>query len=140
MVHSEVLVFAAKDSLRETLRNTLIAQTLLTLVAAGLAWIIKGDIFALALAYGGAVTMAGTWIHGWRLLKISAGDETINPGQVGAEVLKGSILKFVTIIGLLALGMGKLKLDPLGVLIGFIIAYLGFLTARGYAPRSKPGS
>jgi len=132
-------VFAAKDSLRETLRKTLISQMVLTLIAAVLAWLIKSDSFALALVYGGAVTMAGTWLHGWRLLKISDGDEPINPGLVGAEVLKGAILKLAAIIGLLALGMGKLKLDPLGVLIGFIIAYLGFLSARGYAPRSKPG-
>jgi len=140
MALSEVRVFAAKDSLRETLRKTLISQTVLTLVAALLGWLTKSDKFALALVYGGAVTMAGTWLHGWRLSKISAGDESINPGLVGAEVLKGSILKFAAIIGLLALGMGKLKLDPLGVLVGFIIAYLGFLTARGYAPRSKPGN
>ena len=59
--------------------------------------------------------------------------------MVGAEVFKGAILKLGGMIGLLALGMGVFKLNPLAVLIGFTVAYFGFMFARGYAPRSKPG-
>jgi len=91
----------------------------------------------LALIYGGMVTMAGTWIHAWRLLKISMSD--IDNGQmlVGAEVFKGAILRFVVMTGMLALGMGYFKLVPLAVLIGFVIAFFGYVFVRGYAPRSK---
>ncbi|MEJ2361183.1 MAG: ATP synthase subunit I [Gammaproteobacteria bacterium] len=131
--------FQAKDSLKQTLHKTLMVQAVLTLVAAVVALFTKGDQFALALVYGGAVTIAGTWLHAWRLLKISATNREIDPAQVGAEVFKGTILKLGAMVVLLALGMGTFKLNPLAVLIGFIIAYLGFLSARGYAPRSKPG-
>jgi ATP synthase protein I len=132
-------VYQAKDSLREALRKTLTVQTALTLVAAVIALLTKGDRFALALVYGGGVTIVGTWLHAWRLLKISTSDVDNDPTHVGAEVFKGAILKMGAMIGLLALGMGVLQLNPLAVLIGFIIAYAGFLSARGYAPRSKPG-
>jgi ATP synthase protein I len=132
-------VYQAKDSLREALRKTLMVQTVLTLVAAGIALFTKGDRFALALIYGGAVTVAGTWLHAWRLLKIDAAGDASDPTRVGAEVFKGAILKLASMIGLLAVGMGVLKLNPLAILIGFSVAYFGFLTARGYAPRSKPG-
>lgn len=131
--------YQARDSLKQVLRKTLMIQTALTLIAAGIALLTHGDRFALALVYGGAVTIVGTWLHAWRLLKISVSDETSSPAQVGAEVLKGTVLKLGAMIVLLALGMGTFKLTPSAVLIGFMIAYLGFLTARGYAPRSKPG-
>lgn len=132
-------MYQAKDSLKEALRKTLTMQTVLTLVAAVIALLTKGDRFALALVYGGAVTIAGTWLHAWRLLKIAATDVDNDPTHVGAEVFKGAILKLAAMIGLLAVGMGVLKLNPLAVLIGFIVAYFGFMFARGYAPRSKPG-
>lgn len=131
--------FQAKDSLKQTLNKTILVQAALTLIAAAVALLTKGDRFALALVYGGAVTIVGTWLHAWRLLKITATDRDTDPAQVGAEVFKGAILKLGAMIVLLALGMGTFKLNPLAVLIGFIIAYLGFLSARGYAPRSKPG-
>jgi hypothetical protein len=80
------------------------------------------------------------------LLKITMptddNDPTATRGQVlgnaGAEAFKGALLKLVAMIVLLAFGMGYLKLDPLAVVIGFSVSYLGFMFAGGYAPRS-PG-
>lgn len=129
----------AKDSLTVTLRKTLATQAILTLIVALITLQVKGLEFALALVYGGIVTIAGTWIHAWRLLKIAATDVDNDPTHVGAEVFKGAILKMATMMGLLALGMGYFKLDALAILIGFIVAYFGIVFARGYAPRSKPG-
>lgn len=132
-------VYQDKDSLKDVLRKTLTVQAVLTLIAAVIALLTKGDRFALALAYGGAVTVAGTWIHAWRLLKIATADVDNDRTHAGAEIFVGALLKLATMIGLLAVGMGVLKLDPLAVVIGFTIAYFGFMFARGYAPRSKPG-
>jgi len=137
----------ARDSLRVTLRKTLLIQVALTVVAAIVALLVKSPSFALHLVYGGAVTSIGTGLHGWRLLKIvttndANGDKIGDPiaGQANAatEAFKGAVLKIGAMIVLLAFGMGYLKLDALGVLIGFIVAYLGFMFAGGYAPRS-PG-
>ena len=132
----------ARDSLTVTLRKILLIQAALTVVAAIIALLVKSPSFALHLVYGGAVTSIGTGLHAWRLLKIAAtsddNDPIIAQANVGAEAFKGVILKLGAMIGLLALGMGYLKLDPLAVLIGFSVAYLGFMFAGGYAPRSKP--
>ena len=133
----------AKDSLTTALRKTLMTQVILTACAAIIALLIKSPTFAVHLVYGGAVVSIATALHAWRLLKIAATNDDDNPlltqGNVGAEVFKGALLKLGAILALLALGMGYLKLDPLAVLIGFIVAYLGFMFAGGYAPRS-PGS
>jgi len=132
----------ARDSLRVTLRKILLIQAALTVVAAIIALLVKTPSFALHLVYGGAVTSIGTGLHGWRLLKIVVPDDDNDPiavqGNAGAEVFKGSLLKLVAMMLLLGFGMGYLKLDPLAVLIGFIVAYAGFMFAGGYAPRSKP--
>lgn len=131
----------AKDSLTETTRKTLLAQAVLTGIAAIVALLVKSPGFALHVIYGGAVVGIGTALQAWRLLKIAAPGDDDNPiaaqGNAGAEVFKGVLLKIGSMIALLALGMGYLKLDALAVLIGFIIAYSGLLFARGYAPRSK---
>jgi len=137
----------AKDSLRQTLRKTLLIQAALTLIAAIVALLVKSPSFALHLVYGGAVTGIGTGLHGWRLLKIAVPDDDNDDqtaeaqlntvGNAGAEVFKGSLLKLVAMMLLLGFGMGYLKLDPLAVLIGFIVAYAGIVFAGGYAPRTK---
>lgn len=128
----------AKDSLKIALRKTLLIQAALTGIAALIALVLKTPGFALAVLYGGAVTCTGTWLHGWRLLKIAAVDVDNDPTVVSAEVFKGALFKLVAIIGLLALGMGVLKLEPFAVVIGFTTAYAGFFFVRGYAPRSRP--
>ena len=131
----------AKDALTETLRNTLLIQAALTIVAAIVAILVKTPEFAYALSYGGAVTMAGTAVHAWRLLKIVTQDvdkdSVVLQGNVGSEMFLGAVFKLGTMVGLLAIGMGVIKLDPLAVLIGFVTAYVGFFFASGYAQRSK---
>lgn len=132
----------AKDSLRQTVRKTLLIQAVLTGIAAIIALLVKSPGFALHLVYGGAVTSIGTVLHAWRLLKIDMPTDDSDPvaaqGNVGAEAFKGAVLKIGVMIILLAIGMGYLKLDPLAVVIGFSVSYLGFMFAGGYAPRS-PG-
>ena len=133
----------ARDSLTLALRKTLQIQAALTGIAAIIALLVKTPSFAMALVYGGAVTSIGTGLHAWRLLKIApAGDDKdpiASQGNAGIEVFKGALLKYTAIMGLLAIGMGYFKLDPLAVLIGFTVAYIGFMFSGGYAPRSKPG-
>ena len=127
----------AKDVLTETLRKMLLIQAVLTLIAAVIALLTKGNDFALALIYGGAVTMVGTWIHAWRL-KVATTPVENGPTLDVAGVFAGILLKLMVMAGLLAIGMTLLKLHALAVLLGFLIAYTGFLFGRGYAPRSRP--
>ena len=132
----------AKDSLTQTLRKTLLIQAAVTGIAVVIALVVKTPGFAVALAYGGLVTIIASTLHAWRMLKIVVPDDDNEPipGQtmVTTEVFKGALLKYTAIIGLLALGMGYFRLEGLAVLIGFSMAYLGFVFSGGYAPRSRP--
>ena len=96
----------ARDSLRVTLRKTLLIQAVLTGIAAVIALLVKSPSFALHLVYGGAVTSIGTGLHAWRLLKIAmptddkddkigdpAAEQANALANAGAEAFKGAVLK-----------------------------------------------
>lgn len=104
-------------------------------IAAVISYYLKGMEFTLALLYGGAITVTSTLFFAWRLkiaTKVADNNEPGTPDSeqvesglapqkgVNAGVLfQGIILRLVMVIVLLAVGMGVLELDPLGMLIGF---------------------
>lgn len=123
---------AANLALRRTLYRLVVIQA--GLLAVAVIWLIlaKGINFGLAALYGGAASIAGTLVSGWRL-KVATDDSAgmQNTLQVEiAEFYKAWIFRFVLIIALLALGMGILDMEALGILIGFIAAQLGYFFAR----------
>ena len=119
-----------------TLRRILRVQLIILVLAAIVSSLVWGMNFVMALLYGGAVTIATTLYSGWRLKVATAGDEQ-GPALNMAEFYKGTLLRFILVIALLALGLGYLKLEPLAVIIGFAITQTGYLFGRGYAPRRR---
>jgi len=87
----------------------------------------KGLEFTMALLYGGAITVSSAVFFAWRLriATRSADNNALNPkpadqpGVNAAILFQAIVLRLVMIIALLALGMAWLKLDPLGMVIGF---------------------
>lgn len=128
MTHS-----TANKAFSHTLRKVVAIQLGLVLITAITLSIIKGQEFFpeyfVATLYGGAIIIASTIFFGWRL---GIATQTVDdkPAVNSVELFKGIFLRFVMVIGLLALGLGWLKLTPLGVLSGFIIAQLGFWFSR----------
>lgn len=120
----------------KTLRRILQVQVILLGVAAVFFALYWGTDFVIALLYGGAVTIATTLYSGWRLKVATAGDEQ-GPALNMTEFYKGTLLRFILVIALLALGLGYLKLEPLAIIIGFAITQTGYLFGRGYAPRRR---
>ena len=119
-----------------TLRRIVLVQLSLLGLAAVLSSLFRGSDFVIALLYGGSVTIATTLYSGWRLKVATAGDEH-GPALNMMEFYKGTLLRFILVIALLALGLGYLKLEPLAVIIGFAITQIGYLFGRGYAPRRR---
>lgn len=119
-----------------TLRRILQVQLILLGVAAVFFALYRGTDFVIALLYGGAVTIATTLYSGWRLKVATAGDEH-GPALNMMEFYKGTLLRFILVIALLALGLGYLRLEPLAIIIGFAITQTGYLFGRGYAPRRR---
>ena len=101
----------------------------LVATAAIIGFFSKGMEFTLALLYGGAITVSSALFFAWRLrIATRPADNTgqqsasAAAGGVNAAVLfQGILLRLVMIIVFLALGMRWLKLDPLGLVTGFVI-------------------
>ena len=122
-------------SFDQTLRRIALVQLVLLGLAAVFS-LYQGKEFVIALLYGGAVTIVTTLYSGWRLRVATAGDKH-GPALNMMEFYKGTLLRFVLVVALLALGLGYLKLEPLAVIIGFAITQFGYLFGRGYAPRRR---
>ncbi len=126
----------ATDSLKSTLYRTVLIQLAAAGLAAAVSLVQRELEFALAVLYGGAVTIAGTLIFAWRLRNATSADDGNKAAVDALELYRGLLQKLVVIVGLLWFGLGYLALTPLAVLIGFAIAHVGYLFGRGYAPRS----
>ena len=114
------------DALIRGARQVLIAQVLLTLLlAAGFA-VVSGWLGLLAALYGGMVTTLITGWLAWRLRR--AGQ--IHDSTAGMAVIYSSwFLRYATVVVLLGVGLGYLKLLPLPVLVTFAITQLGFVAS-----------
>ena len=119
----------ANNAFSHTLRKILLVQTGLVLVTAVTLSLLKGQEFLLATLYGGAVIIASTIYFGWRL-KIATEAVDNRPTVNSVELFKGIFVRFLMVIVLLALGLGWLKLQPAGILSGFIVAQLAFWFSR----------
>ena len=123
-------------SLEKTLRRILLVQLIFIGLAAVTFSFFRGTDFVLALLYGGTVTIATTLYSGWRLkIATESGEQGSALNMI--EFYKSTLLRFILVVALLALGLGYLKLEPLAVIIGFAITQTGYLFGRGYAPRRR---
>lgn len=130
-------VRSRKSSFQATVVRLSLTQLAFVLFAAIVSLLQKDVGFALALAFGGFASLAATLVHAWR---IHIGTEAAQDGLGidSSELVKGSVLKYLTVVALFVLGMLIIKLEPLAIVIGFVIAQMSFLFTRGYAARRKP--
>lgn len=123
---------SVNNAFSHTLRKILLVQVGLVIITAVILMLAKGQEFLLATLYGGAVIIASTIYFGWRL-KVATQTTDRQPADYtvdSVELFKGIFLRFAMVIALLALGLGWLKLQPLGVLSGFIVAQFAFWFSR----------
>lgn len=120
---------AADNAFIHTQKKIAFIQVGLVLSVAIIAALVKSKDLFLATLYGGAIIIASTGYFGWRL-RIATQTGEDSPAVNTVVLFKGIILRFVLVISLLALGMGWLKLSPVGILLGFIVAQLAFWFSR----------
>ena len=120
---------ATNSAFSHTLRKILLVQIGLVLIAAAVLTLVKGQEFFIATLYGGAVVIVSTAYFGWRL-KIATEVVDNTPTVNSVELFKGVFIRFLIVIVLLALGLGWLKLQPVGILSGFIVAQLAYWFSR----------
>lgn len=126
--NTEFMTYAAKVLAGAARRLVLVQAGLVVLVVfAFFAW--KGAFGAVAALFGGGIAILGTLISAWRLLRATKA-AGLSARQGMAELYIGAGLRFVLTLGLMALGMGLLKLDPVGIIAGFAAAQIGYLFNR----------
>jgi len=107
-------------------RRLMIAQITLTVILA-LGWgVYSGYFDAVAVVYGGLVSIVLAWMHKRGVRK--AEDVSLRDPKAGMLILfVSAVFRFVLLIVLLGVGFGLLKLSPQPMLAGFVLAQLGFL-------------
>jgi len=134
-------VRSRNSSFQTTIKSLSFTQLAFVLIAAIVSFLQRDGGFALALIFGGLISLAGTWVHAWRVhlaTEATTDESGKGLGIDASELVKGSVLKFIIVIALFAFGMAVIKLEPAAILTGFVIAQMSFLFTRGYAARHKP--
>ncbi len=124
--------FAAK-AYRRMLYKMAGIQGILISILVSWSYLIWGMEHNAALLYGGFITIFTTLYSGWRF-KCDTERVDNPPSVMMASLYKGTVLRFLLVMALLALGFKYFKLEPAAVIVGFVVTqagyFLGPLTAR----------
>lgn len=102
-----------------------IAWQAVAVAVTALAFLAKGNGWALAAALGGAAIALGGWLSS--VIALGGG---VNPSTGAlARLLAGVALKWVVVVAVLLLGVGVAGLSPVPMLAGVIVALFAQLLA-----------
>lgn len=107
---------------KRTVVRVVLLQAGCAAIAASVFLVFKGAAPALAALVGGLIVAAGSAVLGWRVFK---------PGVAGGARLTtamyaGVLLKWLWFALALYLAIARLKLDAVPLLIGIVVAQLGY--------------
>lgn len=109
-------------------RRVVRAQSVLMFVVALSGTAIAGMDAGLAAAYGVLVALAVSAVLVWREQQSMAHPEW-DQHRLLKVFVRVSIERLVLLVALLSLGLGVLKLDPLPLLLGLVLAQFAWLAA-----------
>lgn len=109
-------------------RRVVRAQSVLVFVVALSGTAIAGMDAGLAAAYGVLVALAVSAVLVWREQQSMAHPEW-DQHRLLKVFVRVSIERLVLLVALLSLGLGVLKLDPLPLLLGLVLAQFAWLAA-----------
>lgn len=100
-------------------------QLIISIIVAAI-FLTKGTWEAVAAIYGGAVSICISLFLLWGIQRANAAAK-VDPGKGMRILYAGAAQRFILVIGMVALGIAVLKLDPVAVCVGFAIAQAGYL-------------
>jgi ATP synthase protein I len=103
-------------------------QIALIAVAAMAAWLWQGAEVAAAALYGGAVALVNVGLLVWRWRQ-GRYDYHCDGARHLRQFHRSSLERFLVVAIVLAVGMYGLQLDPLPVLLGFIVGQVAWMIA-----------
>jgi ATP synthase protein I len=104
------------------------AQAVLAPVAAVLGGVFVGLDAALAALFGGLVALAVSGVLVWRERQSMRHPEW-DQHRLFRLFIRAGIERMLVLVGLLGLGLAVLKLSPLPLLLGLLLAQFGWLAA-----------
>jgi ATP synthase protein I len=122
-------VVAATEDFTKGLSRVVVTQLLLTLLLAAGFFVFQDrpadTAGALAACYGGAVTIAITLWMAWWTQRTTRSARGLAAAGLGRLYL-GNFTRYALAIGLLAIGLGVLKLAPLPLVVAFAVTQFGY--------------
>ena len=100
-------------------------QLAISVGVAGL-FLIQGIFESLSALYGGLATVVTAWFLS-RGVKRASELAAVDPKKSMLIMYAGAVQRFLLVGALLAIGIGLIELDPIGVCAGFAIAQIGYL-------------
>ena len=126
----------AEPNIAAKARWVISTQLIISIIIAAV-FLTKGISESVAAMYGGAVSICISLLLLWGFQRANEAAR-VDPGKSMRILYMGAVQRFVLVIGLIALGIAVLKLDPVAVCVGFAIAQLGYLMgSRAGGPRSS---
>jgi ATP synthase protein I len=104
-------------------------QAAVTLISAALVYFIDSPSQAVALLWGGFVSVVNGALLVWRMLDRSLATDQDAQRHLWS-LYRSSFERFFVVVVLLAVGMGWLKLVPLYVLAGFVLGQVMLVITR----------
>jgi len=105
-----------------------LAQAGLAPIAALTGWVIAGAGAGLAVLYGVLVALAVSTVLVWREQQSMRHPEW-DQHRLFKLFIRAGIERLVLLVGLLLVGLGVLKLSPLPMLLGLVLAQFAWLAA-----------
>ena len=110
------------------IQRVAMAQAALALIAAVIGGVFAGFDAALAALFGGLVALAVSAVLVWHERQSRRHPEW-DQHRLIKMFIRAGVERLVVLVGLLAVGLGGLKLSPLPLLLGLLLAQLGWLAA-----------
>ena len=113
---------------QSAIQRVALAQAILAPIAAIIGGVFVGYEAALAALFGGLVALAVSGVLVWREQQ-SVQHPEWDQHRLLKQFIRTGLERLVVLVGLLALGLAGLKLSPLPLLLGLLLAQFGWLMA-----------
>ncbi|MDH5327276.1 MAG: ATP synthase subunit I [Gammaproteobacteria bacterium] len=119
-MHSNNLETALAQSTRRVVGLQLLSSVVIAVL------FLFQDVLHAASALFGGLTSVSTALILSRGVRRAGEAALSDPKKSLAILMLGALQRFILVLGLLALGLGLLKLDPVAVIVGFVITQISY--------------
>ena len=114
--------------IQSAIQRVALAQAILAPIAALVGGVFVGPDAALAALFGGVVALAVSGVLVWRERQ-SVQHPEWDQHRLYKQFIRTGFERLVVLVGLLGLGLAGLKLSPLPLMLGLLLAQFGWLAA-----------